>query len=172
MGESHENKEDEMAEYKFGDGIKKFFLAGVGAVAITAEKGQEIIGELVKKGELTVEQGKELNKDLQRSFKESMNERGVDIDELSQKISKMSTDELTKIKEQIAAAQELIAERLKKAEDNVVDAADVVEEAVENAADAAEEKAEDACDKAEEACDKAEEKVEEIKEAVKEASEE
>ena len=51
-----------MAEYKFGDGIKKFFLAGVGAVAITAEKGQEIIGELVKKGELTVEQGKELNK--------------------------------------------------------------------------------------------------------------
>ena len=39
-----------MAEYKFGDGIKKFFLAGVGAVAITAEKGQEIIGELVKKG--------------------------------------------------------------------------------------------------------------------------
>ena len=161
-----------MADYKIGDGIKKFFLAGVGAVAITAEKGQEIIGELVKKGELTVEQGKELNKDLQRSFKESMNERGVDIDELSQKISKMSTDELTKIKEQIAAAQELIAERLKKAEDNVVDAADVVEEAVENAADAAEEKAEDACDKAEEACDKAEEKVEEIKEAVKEASEE
>ena len=51
MGESHENKEDEMAEYKFGDGIKKFFLAGVGAVAITAEKGQEIIGELVKKAE-------------------------------------------------------------------------------------------------------------------------
>ena len=150
-----------MAEYKFGDGIKKFFLAGVGAVAITAEKGQEIIGELVKKGELTVEQGKELNKDLQRSFKESMNERGVDIDELTQKISKMSTDELAKIKEQIAAAQEMISI-----------AADVVEEAVENAADAAEEKTEDACDKAEEACDKAEEKVEEIKEAVKEASEE
>ena len=147
-----------MAEYKFGDGIKKFFLAGVGAVAITAEKGQEIIGELVKKGELTVEQGKELNKD--------------DIDELTQKISKMSTDELAKIKEQIASAQDLIAERLKKAEDDVVIAADVVEEAVENAADAAEEKTEDACDKAEEACDKAEEKVEEIKEAVKEASEE
>ena len=165
-----------MAEYKFGDGIKKFFLAGVGAVAITAEKGQEIIGELVKKGELTVEQGKELNKDLQRSFKESMNERGVDIDELSQKISKMSTDELTKIKEQIAAAQELIAERLKKAEDNVVDAADVVEEAAEDAAEAAEEKVEEAkeaaAEVAEEACDKAEEKIEEVKEAVKEAAEE
>ena len=54
-----------MAEYKLGDGIKKFFLAGVGAAAITVEKGQEIIGELVKKGELTVEQGKEMSKDLQ-----------------------------------------------------------------------------------------------------------
>ena len=161
-----------MADFKLSDGIKTFFLAGVGAVALTAEKSQEIIGELVKKGELTVEQGKELNKDLQRSFKESMNERGVDIDELTQKISKMSTDELAKIKEQIASVQDLIAERLKKAEDDVVIAADVVEEAVENAADAAEEKTEDACDKAEEACDKAEEKVEEIKEAVKEASEE
>ena len=139
-----------MADFKLSDGIKKFFLAGVGAAAITVEKGQEIIGELVKKGELTVEQGKELNKDLQRSFKESMNERGVDIDELSQKISKMSTDELTKIKEQIAAAQELIAERLKKAEDNVVDAADVVEDAVEDAAEAAEEKVEEAKEAAEE----------------------
>ena len=165
-----------MADYKFGDGIKTIILAGIGAVAYSAEKGQEIIGDLVKKGEITVEQGKDLNKDLQRSFKESMNERGVDIDELSQKISKMSTDELTKIKEQIAAAQEMISERLKKVEDDVVDAADVAEEAAEDAAEAAEEKVEEAkeaaAEVAEEACDKAEEKVEEIKEAVKEASEE
>ena len=28
-----------MAEYKFGDGMKKVFLAGVGAIALTAEKG-------------------------------------------------------------------------------------------------------------------------------------
>ena len=160
----------------FGDGIKKFILMGIGAAAMTVEKSQQMVDELVKKGELTVEQGKELNKDLQRSFKESMNERGVDIDELSQKISKMSTDELTKIKEQIAAAQEMISERLKKVEDDVVDAADVAEEAAEDAAEAAEEKVEEAkeaaAEVAEEACDKAEEKIEEVKEAVKEAAEE
>ena len=171
-----------MADFKFGDGIKAFFLAGVGAVAITAEKGQEIIGELVKKGELTVEQGKALNKDFQKNFKESMNEKGIDIDELSQKISKMSTDELTKIKAQIAATQEMISERLMKAEEEAAIDAEVVEEAVENAADAAEEKteeiaeaacdkAEEACEKAEEVCEKAEEKVEEVKEAVEEAAE-
>ena len=36
-----------MADYKFGDGIKTIILAGIGAVAYSAEKGQEIIGDLV-----------------------------------------------------------------------------------------------------------------------------
>ena len=82
-----------MADNKFGDGIKTILLAGVGAVAFTAEKGQEIIGELVKKGEITMEQGKDLNKDFQRSFKESMDKRGINLDELGQKFSKMSEEE-------------------------------------------------------------------------------
>ena len=90
-----------MADYKFGDGIKTIILAGIGAVAYSAEKGQEIIGDLVKKGEITVEQGKDLNKDLQRSFKESMGKRGIDVDEISEKLTKMSTEELGKIKEQL-----------------------------------------------------------------------
>ena len=53
-----------MAGFDLGDGVRKFFLAGVGAVAMGAEKSQEIIEELVKKGELTVEQGKSLNEEL------------------------------------------------------------------------------------------------------------
>lgn len=48
----------------FTDGIKKIFLAGVGAVAMTAEKSSELVDDLVKKGELTVEQGKALNEEL------------------------------------------------------------------------------------------------------------
>ena len=46
------------------DGIKNVLLAGVGAVATTAEKSTEVFKELVKKGELTVEQGKELTQEL------------------------------------------------------------------------------------------------------------
>jgi polyhydroxyalkanoate synthesis regulator phasin len=117
MGKFHKNKEDEMADFKFGDGIKTIILAGVGAVAYSAEKGQEIIGELVKKGEITVEQGKDLSSDLQRSFKESMGKRGIDIDEISEKVSKMSSEELAKIKEQLANAEKLVSERLKKVEE-------------------------------------------------------
>ena len=38
-----------------GDGIKKFVLMGIGAAAMTVEKSQQMVDELVKKGELTVE---------------------------------------------------------------------------------------------------------------------
>jgi polyhydroxyalkanoate synthesis regulator phasin len=150
-GKAYRNKEDEMADFKFGDGIKTIILAGVGAVAYSAEKGQEIIGELVKKGEITVEQGKDLSGDLQRSFKESMGKRGIDIDEISEKVSKMSSEELAKIKEQLANAEKLVSERLKKVEEDgeeaVAVAEEVVEEVVETAG-AAEEAAEEPAEEA------------------------
>lgn len=51
------------------DGMKKIMLAGIGAVAVTAEKSKELIDELVAKGELTVEQGKVLNEELKHKKK-------------------------------------------------------------------------------------------------------
>ena len=53
------------------DGVKKVFLAGVGAVALGAEKVPELVDELVRKGELTVEQGKSLNEELGRKVRET-----------------------------------------------------------------------------------------------------
>lgn len=60
-----------MADFDLGDGLRKVFLAGVGALATTVEKGQEIVDELVKKGELTVEQGKALNTELKHKMSEA-----------------------------------------------------------------------------------------------------
>lgn len=40
--------------FDLGEGLKKVFLAGVGAVALTAEKSKQIADQLVAKGELTV----------------------------------------------------------------------------------------------------------------------
>lgn len=57
-----------MTDFNLGDGLRKVFLAGVGALATTVEKGQEIVDDLVKKGELTVEQGKALNTELKRKM--------------------------------------------------------------------------------------------------------
>ena len=60
-----------MAGFDISDGIYKAFLAGVGAVASGAEKGQQVIDEFVKKGQITVEQGKNLNSELTRKVKET-----------------------------------------------------------------------------------------------------
>ena len=43
---------------KLSDNLKKIFLAGIGAVAVTAEKSKDLLDEMVEKGELTVEQGR------------------------------------------------------------------------------------------------------------------
>ena len=59
-----------MADFDFGDGLRKVFLAGVGALATTVEKSQEIVDDLVKKGELTVEQGKAINAELKHKVAE------------------------------------------------------------------------------------------------------
>ena len=56
------------------EGLRKLILAGIGAVAATKEKSEVILDELVKKGELTVEQGKVLNEELKRDIKEKVKE--------------------------------------------------------------------------------------------------
>ena len=59
----------------FGENVKKILLAGIGAVAATTEKSKEILDEMVKKGELTVEQGKVLNEELKHNIKKTVKER-------------------------------------------------------------------------------------------------
>lgn len=52
----------------------QLILAGIGAVAATKEKSEGILDELVKKGELTVEQGKVLNEELKHNIKDAIRE--------------------------------------------------------------------------------------------------
>ena len=59
-----------MADLNLGEGLRKIVLAGIGALATTYEKSSEIVDELVKKGEITVEQGKALNAELKRKVSE------------------------------------------------------------------------------------------------------
>lgn len=48
------------------DGFKNVFLAGIGAMALTGEKAKELVDTMIAKGEITVEQGKDLNCELKR----------------------------------------------------------------------------------------------------------
>ena len=87
------------------DGLKKILLAGVGAVALTAEKAGEILEEMVEKGEITVEQGKALNQELKRTVKENAGKKDDGEKDLSKVVEGLSSDELAKLKELIAAAE-------------------------------------------------------------------
>jgi len=80
------------------DGVKKLLLAGVGAVALTAEKADEIVDALVEKGEITVEQGKELNKELKRKFEEKKEsgDNKFDVDDF---LNKLSSEDIDKLKQ-------------------------------------------------------------------------
>ncbi len=59
---------------QLSEGLRKLILAGIGAVAATKEKSEGILDELVKKGELTVEQGKVLNEELKHNIKDAIRE--------------------------------------------------------------------------------------------------
>ena len=63
-----------MADFDLGEGLRRVFLAGVGALATgveSFEKSQQNVDGLVKKGELTVEQGKALNTELKHKAQEA-----------------------------------------------------------------------------------------------------
>lgn len=88
------------------DGIKKIFLAGVGAVATTGEAAKNLIDNLVEKGELTVEQGKVLNEEMKKNAKEKMNKHVTvnvvnEFNDVYSAMEKMTKEELADLKERL-----------------------------------------------------------------------
>ena len=120
---------------ELGEGIKKILLAGIGTAAVTAEKSKEVLDELVKKGELTVEQGKVLNQELKHNINESVT-KNVNVtlkpsnpDELKEVLGKMTPDQLAALKEQISKMQAKDVDAEETAEEE--EEAEEVEEAKE-----------------------------------------
>lgn len=65
------------------DGFKDIFLAGIGAMAVTGEKAKEMVDQLIEKGELTVEQGKQVNSELTHKAAEQAEKVGEGVLEAS-----------------------------------------------------------------------------------------
>ena len=127
---------------ELGDGLKKLLLAGVGTVAVTAEKSKEILDELVRKGELTVEQGKVLNQELKHNIKSTVKTAADSVkenaarkneqEELKATISKLTPEQLAVVKAQIESMQ---AEAAREKEEAAETAEEPVEEAAPEAAE-------------------------------------
>lgn len=73
------------------DTARKIFLAGVGAVATGAEKSQELVQDLIEKGELSVEQGKAVNEELKHKYEAATSDAADAI--LRAKLKRMSPEE-------------------------------------------------------------------------------
>lgn len=131
-----------MAMDHLTDGVRKLLLAGVGAVASTADKGQEIFDDLVKKGELTVEQGKVLNQELKHTVKEGVKKGssekkdedasdkssdsekkeekdGLSKEDLGKLVAGMTAEELEDLKAKIRETEEAVKTAAKEAKDGV-----------------------------------------------------
>ncbi len=86
---------------KIGNGLRKIVLAGIGATAVTVEKSQEILKDLVDKGELTVEQGKVLNEELKHSVKDKVDGVKKNVSkkaEVAEILEGMSDEQISQLK--------------------------------------------------------------------------
>ncbi len=62
--------------------LKDLLLAGVGGAAISVEKADQVVTNLVKKGKLTVEEGKDFSEELIKKAKNSTSMGTVNREEL------------------------------------------------------------------------------------------
>jgi len=109
-------EEEKVSEEKVS--FEKIIMAGVGAITKTAETAGDLLDELVKKGALSVEQGKALNEELKHDIK-----KGVDtavqkvqssaVSRFVENMGRYSAEDLEKIR---AKLDEL--DKIKKEPDN------------------------------------------------------
>lgn len=132
-----------------GEGFKNIILAGIGAMAYTGEKGKEIVDQLVEKGEITLDQGRELNEELRRKADDAT--KGVREGALEAAMKAMTPEErdafvakaaeFAKMQNEEAAkaaaeAEEFAAEveaEVEAVEEAVVEAVEDIAEAVDEA---------------------------------------
>lgn len=86
------------------DGFKDVFLAGIGAMAVTGEKTKELVDQLIAKGEITVEQGREVNSELKHKAEQTVS--AVRLNVLEAQMAAMTPDERASF---VAKAAEIAA---------------------------------------------------------------
>ncbi|MBU5428209.1 hypothetical protein KQI41_17590 [Tissierella pigra] len=89
------------------DMIRRIFLAGIGTLALTYEKSNEMIQNLVEKGKITVEQGKELNEELKRVInnKENSKDSKEDLKEILKDLNLATKEDIANLESRIKAIE-------------------------------------------------------------------
>ena len=80
--------------------LKKVLLAGIG---LTVDKADSFVKELVEKGRLTVEEGKELEQELKRQSKEEAQEFLNKLDAKKSSVEYATKDDVKRLEEKLDA---------------------------------------------------------------------
>jgi len=83
--------------------LKKVFLAGIGTLALTYEKANEVVEAMVEKGKITMEQGKELNEELKRVInnKETTSNNSSDLKDILKELNLATKEDITNLESRI-----------------------------------------------------------------------
>ncbi len=89
--------------------FRKIWLAGVGAMAMTAEKAEELVEKLIKKGEITVEQGKALNEELKHKAREKVKDKvagsKLAVEAVIDNLGDLSAEDIAALKAKLAEVE-------------------------------------------------------------------
>ena len=83
--------------------LKKVLLAGIGLTAMTVDKADSFVKELVEKGRLTVEEGKELEQELKRQSKEEAQELLNKLDAKKSSVEYATKEDVKRLEEKLDA---------------------------------------------------------------------
>ena len=83
--------------------LKKVRLAGIGLTAMTVDKADSFVKELVEKGRLTVEEGKELEQELKRQSKEEAQEFLNKLDAKKSSVEYATKEDVKRLEEKLDA---------------------------------------------------------------------
>ena len=85
------------------DELKKVLLAGIGLTSMTLEKADAFVKEMVAKGRLTVEEGKELQSELKRKGQEEVRDVLDKGNLQTQKVQYATKEDLSRLEDKLDA---------------------------------------------------------------------
>ncbi|SFC19715.1 Polyhydroxyalkanoate synthesis regulator phasin [Streptococcus gallolyticus] len=85
------------------DELKKVLLAGIGLTSMTLEKADAFVKELVEKGRLTVEEGKELQSELKRKGEDEARELLDQLDVKTKPVQYATKEDVSRLEDKLDA---------------------------------------------------------------------
>ncbi|WP_288623084.1 phasin family protein [uncultured Streptococcus sp.] len=85
------------------DELKKVLLAGIGLTSMTLEKADAFVKELVEKGRLTVEEGKELQSELKRKGEDEAKELLDQLDVKMKTVKYATKEDVSRLEDKLDA---------------------------------------------------------------------